>query len=53
MGLLVATKPFRKAISLASSIQAKITVVTCWKNDQHLGFLRQKLARRYLKENVK
>ena len=41
-GTVGSEKAFRKAISLASSIQAKITVLTCLEERQTFGFFKTK-----------
>jgi len=46
-------KAFKKAISLASSINAKITIITCLEERNTFGFFKTKQASGNLKRNVK
>lgn len=46
-------KAFRKAISLASSIQAKITVFTCLEERQIFGFFKTKTSKQEFEKECK
>ena len=46
-------KAFRKAISLASSIQAKITILTCLEERQTFGFFKTKTSKQEFEKERK